>query len=202
MSSSGGNVKNAKPGSFAAMRNRHPAARLAEWLLGAIGFEQVSALYRGYSLGYQAGIKEAQRQAKPEIPPAPQAAPMAPPDLPSTLFSDTRFEITAELEDKIRADVASLIPEREQPSDDQWKLILSRTPTTSVIAGAGSGKSTTMVLRLIVLRHYLGIQFSSITVVTFTRESKRDFAEKLRKVFLLWGHNISAKQSECGRLRF
>ncbi len=164
--------------------------------MGALGFEQISALRRGFDLGYISGVEEAQRRASLEVSPGIQADPAALLEPSNTLFSDTRFEITDEMEDKIRADVASLLPEREQPSDDQWKLILSRTPATSVIAGAGSGKSTTMVLRLIVLRHYLGIQFSSITVVTFTRESKRDFAEKLRKVFLLWGHNISIKQSE------
>ncbi|WCD78561.1 UvrD-helicase domain-containing protein [Pseudomonas sp. TUM22785] len=188
--------RNGKPtgaSSTPVREHRHPVAKATEWLLGVVGFEQVSALLRGYSLGYDAGLREARLRAKIEVAQKTNAASAAP---SSTLFSDTRLEITAQMEALIKADVASRIPKEEQPSEDQWKLILSRTPTTSVIAGAGSGKSTTMVLRLVVLRHYLGIQFSSITVVTFTRESKRDFAEKLRKVFLLWGHDVSVKQSE------
>ena len=52
-----------------------------------------------------------------------------------------------------------------------------------------------MVIRLLVLHHYLGISFSSITVVTFTKESKLDFASKLRELFELWGHTISVRDS-------
>ena len=35
------------------------------------------------------------------------------------------------------------------PTEDQWKMILSDHPASSVIAGAGSGKSTTLVLRVV-----------------------------------------------------
>jgi len=70
------------------------------------------------------------------------------------LFKDWRFAITPEMAAEIRQDVKQYLPD-QPPSEDQWKMILSTTPTTSVVAGAGSGKSTTMVLRLIVLYHYL-----------------------------------------------
>nr|WP_290447661.1 UvrD-helicase domain-containing protein [Pseudomonas sp. 21LCFQ02] len=98
------------------------------------------------------------------------------------------------MEEEIRRDVAHYLP-GQRPSDDQWKMILSTTPTTAVVAGAGSGKSTTMVLRLIVLYHYLKIDLASLTVVTFTKESKLDFAKKVREVFDLWGYEVSQERS-------
>jgi len=90
---------------------------------------------------------------------------------------------------EIRQDVKQYLPD-QPPSEDQWKMILSTTPTTSVVAGAGSGKSTTMVLRLIVLYHYLKLICRCLTVVTFTKESKLDFAKKVREVFDLWGYEV------------
>jgi hypothetical protein len=66
-----------------------------------------------------------------------------------------------------------------QPSAAQWKMIFSDTPSTSVVAGAGAGKSTSLVLRILLLTHYLGFELSSMTVVTFTRESRKDFHRKL-----------------------
>lgn len=37
------------------------------------------------------------------------------------------------------------------PTDAQWSVILSSAVSTNVIAGAGSGKSTALILRILVL---------------------------------------------------
>ncbi|QFG30081.1 DNA helicase UvrD [Pseudomonas umsongensis] len=155
-----------------------------------LGFEE------GHTDGFAVGHKKGFEKGKLIIEVQPGPIPMidAPGVREDALFKDWRFPITDEMEAQIRTDVAVRLP-NQMPSTDQWKMILSRTPTTSVVAGAGSGKSTTMVLRLLVLRHYLGIDFSNLTVVTFTVESKLDFAKKVRDVFKLWGYDISPDDS-------
>ncbi|WP_416195339.1 UvrD-helicase domain-containing protein [Pseudomonas sp. 10S4] len=77
-------------------------------------------------------------------------------------------------------------------------MIFSRDPSTCIVAGAGSGKSTTMVLRLLVLHKYLGIPKERIAVVTFTRESRKDFRRKLAEVFALWG--VTLTEEVTGRI--
>lgn len=149
-------------------------------------------LKEGFSQGHTQGLDEGKLIV--ELRPGAISQPGSPTIKESALFKDWRFAITPEMESEIRQDVAHYLPD-QPPSDDQWKMILSTTPTTSVVAGAGSGKSTTMVLRLIVLFHYLKIDLSSLTVVTFTRESKLDFAKKVREVFDLWGYEVSEKKS-------
>ena len=146
----------------------------------------------GFAQGHTEGVEEGKLIV--EVRPGVTAEPDGPGIKEVELFKDWRFAITPEMEAEIRQDVEEYLPE-QQPSEDQWKMILSTSPTTSVVAGAGSGKSTTMVLRLIVLYHFLKVDLSSLTVVTFTKESKLDFAKKVREVFDLWGYEITEKKS-------
>jgi superfamily I DNA/RNA helicase len=69
-------------------------------------------------------------------------------------------------------------------------MIFSDTPSTSVVAGAGAGKSTSLVLRILLLTHYLGFELSSMTVVTFTRESRQDFIKQAAGNLRLVGATI------------
>jgi superfamily I DNA/RNA helicase len=108
-----------------------------------------------------------------------------------SLFDDWRLPLTTELKKRFKADVAQRLPAQAQPSTAQWKMIFSETPSTCVIAGAGAGKSTSLVLRILLLRHYLGYELDAMTVVTFTRESRKDFIARLTQVFALWGINLS-----------
>ena len=149
-------------------------------------------LKEGFSQGHAQGLDEGKLIV--ELRPGAVVHPEPPAIKEPALFKDWRFAITPEMEAEIREDVAHYLPD-QPPSEDQWKMILSTTPTTSVVAGAGSGKSTTMVLRLIVLYHYLQIDLSCLTVVTFTKESKLDFAKKVREVFELWGYEVTEKKS-------
>ncbi|SDU95042.1 UvrD-helicase domain-containing protein [Pseudomonas mucidolens] len=119
------------------------------------------------------------------------------PIIDASLFDDWRLPLTAELKKRIKADVARLLPARSQPSAAQWKMIFSDTPSTSVIAGAGAGKSTSLVLRILLLTHYLGFELSSMTVVTFTRESRKDFINKLMEILSLWGQPLGLKEAQA-----
>lgn len=181
---------------------------LTNAILDVVGFQQTSAwnagrlvgtkegkskgLEEGFSQGHTQGLDDGKLIV--ELRPGTPTASASPGIKETALFKDWRFAITPEMAAEIRQDVKHYLPD-QPPSEDQWKMILSTTPTTSVVAGAGSGKSTTMVLRLIVLYHYLKIDLSGLTVVTFTKESKLDFAKKVREVFDLWGYEVSEKKS-------
>ncbi|MCH5551147.1 UvrD-helicase domain-containing protein [Pseudomonas syringae pv. syringae] len=177
--------------------------KIFDWFLDKVGVEQASSWRAGRSQGRNEGFKKGYIEGHDhgledgklivELRPGPSQEPGKPKTRPPTLFKTWSFEITDDLAQEIRDDFARLL--EHQPSEDQWKMILSKTPTTSVVAGAGSGKSTTMVLRLLVLHHYLGIRFESLTVITFTRESKLDFAHKVREVFKLWRYDITKEES-------
>lgn len=146
----------------------------------------------GYSDGHLDGIEKGRRMllirdTRPEAHRGPQVE--------DHLFEDWRLPLNAELIKQIKADVAQKLPAHAQPSAAQWKMILSDTPSTCVIAGAGAGKSTSLVLRIVLLSHYLGFELDSMTVVTFTRESRKDFIVRLIEVMALWGHALSARQA-------
>ncbi|WP_213879333.1 UvrD-helicase domain-containing protein [Pseudomonas sp. dw_358] len=115
---------------------------------------------------------------------------------PFMLFDDWKFALTPGLRKRIKADAAQRLPEHAQPSAAQWKMIFSQAPATTVMAGAGSGKSTSLAMRLLVMHHYLGYSLDSITVITFTRESRKDFIKKMVQLFDLWEINISNGQAQ------
>ncbi len=82
-------------------------------------------------------------------------------------------------------------PESEQDfiyiSDAQKEMIFCNNRAACVLAGAGSGKSTSLILRVIFLNLYLHVPLNEITVCTFTTESRKDFMNKLIVRFQQWG---------------
>lgn len=72
------------------------------------------------------------------------------------------------------------------PSESQWRMIFSNHPATCVVAGAGSGKSTTLILRLVFMHFYLNIPLKKITVISFTKKSCDELSDKLSYVFNFW----------------
>jgi len=119
----------------------------------------------------------------------------APDDSAAWLFDEWRLPLGAPLKKRIKAEVAQRLPAASQPSAAQWKMIFSDTPATYVIAGAGAGKSTSLVLRVLVLHRYLGISLDAMTVVTFTRESRRDFIKKITQIFDLFDISLESKKA-------
>ncbi|MFJ7311908.1 UvrD-helicase domain-containing protein [Pseudomonas sp. NPDC098747] len=171
------------------------AQHRASWLHG-----QADGFRSGHTAGVEYGYKEGKLEGFEEgrqvlLIRDSRNTEHRPPSVDNHLFDDWRLPLTAELKKRIKADVARLLPVHAQPSAAQWKMIFSDTPSTSVVAGAGAGKSTTLVLRILLLTHYLGFELDSMTVVTFTRESRKDFINKLIELFSLWGRALSLKQA-------
>ncbi|MBY8932552.1 UvrD-helicase domain-containing protein [Pseudomonas sp. Wu6] len=160
----------------------------------------------GFRSGHEAGVEYGYREGKADglqegrqvllIRDFRSDEPRAP-GIDDNLFDDWRLPLTADIKKRIKADVARLLPAHAQPSAAQWKMIFSDTPSTSVIAGAGAGKSTSLVLRILLLTHYLGFELSSMTVVTFTRESRKDFIHKLMQILSLWGQPLGQKEAQA-----
>ncbi|OLF53736.1 UvrD-helicase domain-containing protein [Pseudomonas chlororaphis] len=175
--------------------SRLHAQHRASWLHGqADGFR--SGHTAGVEYGYQEGKAEGLEQGRQVLLIRDSRSTEHPaPGVDDQLFDDWRLPLGAELKKRIKADVARLLPAHAQPSTAQWKMIFSETPSTSVIAGAGAGKSTSLVLRILLLKHYLGFELDSMTVVTFTRESRKDFIAKLLEVFALWGEPLGLKDA-------
>lgn len=171
------------------------AQHRASWLHG-----QADGFRSGHTAGVEYGFKEGKLEGFEEgrqvlLIRDSRNTEHRPPSVDNHLFDDWRLPLTAELKKRIKADVARLLPAHAQPSAAQWKMIFSDTPSTSVVAGAGAGKSTTLVLRILLLSHYLGFELDSMTVVTFTRESRKDFINKLIEIFTLWGQPLNPKQA-------
>ncbi|EZP33617.1 UvrD-helicase domain-containing protein [Pseudomonas sp. RIT288] len=171
------------------------AQHRASWLHG-----QADGFRSGHTAGVEYGFREGKLEGLEEgrqvlLIRDSRSTEHRPPSVDNHLFDDWRLPLSAELKKRMKADVARLLPDHAQPSLAQWKMIFSDTPSTSVIAGAGAGKSTTLVLRILLLTHYLGFELDSMTVVTFTRESRKDFINKLIEIFALWGQSLSLKQA-------
>jgi superfamily I DNA/RNA helicase len=180
---------------FGHSLTRLRAQHRASWLHG-----QADGFRSGHSAGVDYGFREGKAEGLEEgrqvlLIRDTRSTEHRPPQVDDLLFDDWRLPLSAELKKRMKADVARLLPPHAQPSNAQWKMIFSDTPTTSVIAGAGAGKSTTLVLRLLLLNHYLGFELGSMTVVTFTRESRKDFINKLMELFALWGRAISVSEA-------
>jgi len=171
------------------------AQHRASWLHG-----QADGFRSGHTAGVEYGFKEGKLEGlevgrQVLLIRDSRSTEHRPPSVDNHLFDDWRLPLSAELKKRMKTDVARLLPAHAQPSLAQWKMIFSDTPSTSVIAGAGAGKSTTLVLRILLLTHYLGFELDSMTVVTFTRESRKDFINKLIEMFGLWGQALSLTQA-------
>ncbi|WP_166597802.1 UvrD-helicase domain-containing protein [Pseudomonas sp. SLFW] len=175
--------------------SRLEAQHVPSWKQGhADGFlnGHAEGMNEGYAEGHLDGIEEGRRVLViRDTRPLEHRGPR----VDDHLFDDWRLPLSNELKKRIKADVAEKLPPHAQPTAAQWKMIFSDTPSTYVIAGAGAGKSTSLVLRVLLLHHYLGFELDAMTVVTFTRESRKDFINKLIEVMGLWGHDLSLRQA-------
>ncbi|WPP46534.1 DEAD/DEAH box helicase [Pseudomonas sp. AN-1] len=81
------------------------------------------------------------------------------------------------------------------PSDEQWAMILARQPATRIFAGAGSGKSTTLVLRVVFMLCHLGIPAERLAVISFTNASCAELREQLLRVLGFWQYPFNEAQA-------
>jgi len=86
------------------------------------------------------------------------------------------------------------------PSQGQWAMILSRSPVTRIFAGAGSGKSTTLLLRVVFMLCHMGVEPGRLTVISFTNASCAQLREQLVRVLGFWQVPFDAQQArQCVR---
>lgn len=86
------------------------------------------------------------------------------------------------------------------PSDEQWAMILCRAPLTRIFAGAGSGKSSTLVLRVVFMLCHLHIDPARLTVISFTNASCAELRERLLRLLAFWQYPFDAAQArQCVR---
>ncbi|ERI52729.1 DNA helicase UvrD [Pseudomonas sp. AOB-7] len=80
------------------------------------------------------------------------------------------------------------------PSDEQWAMILCRAPLTRIFAGAGSGKSSTLVLRVVFMLCHLHIDPARLTVISFTNASCAELRERLQRLLDFWRYPHDTRQ--------
>ncbi|GAB6387511.1 UvrD-helicase domain-containing protein [Stutzerimonas marianensis] len=86
------------------------------------------------------------------------------------------------------------------PSDEQWAMILEASPVTRIFAGAGSGKSTTLVLRVVFMLCHLEIPPERLTVISFTNASCAELREQLVRVLGFWNLDVDTERvRQCVR---
>ncbi|WP_160014590.1 DEAD/DEAH box helicase [Pseudomonas sp. 8BK] len=106
-------------------------------------------------------------------------------------------QVQAMHEQVARAVTAGLL---SAPSEEQWAMILSHHPLTRIFAGAGSGKSTTLVLRVAFMLCHQGIKPEQLTVISFTNASCAELREQLLKVLGFFNYPFDAGQArQCVR---
>lgn len=81
------------------------------------------------------------------------------------------------------------------PSDEQWAMIISDSPVTRVFAGAGSGKSTTLVLRVVFMLCHMDIPPERLTVISFTNASCAQLRDQLTRVLDFWNFDFDPAQA-------
>lgn len=104
------------------------------------------------------------------------------------IYSSTRRKISETQISTMRERVAQAVATGliGAPSDEQWAMILCRAPLTRIFAGAGSGKSTTLVLRVVFMLCHLQIPVASLTVISFTNASCAELRSQLLRLLAFW----------------
>jgi superfamily I DNA/RNA helicase len=147
--------------------------------------------------GATAGASKAGAGKKPARPRGKPGQPAS-----TAIYGPALLAVDAAQVEAMRARVAQAVAAGviSAPSDEQWAMILGRHPLTRIFAGAGSGKSTTLVLRVVFMLCHLGIEPGRLTVISFTNASCAELREQLLRVLGFWQYPFDAAQArECVR---
>lgn len=149
-----------------------------------------SGTEEGYKNGYSSGFQEGQYVYKIEdTRTLPEIA-----ETTGSIYGPSRWNVSESMRNEFDSQV-DLIATTEgtklsKPTKAQWQMIFADHPATCVVAAAGSGKSTTLVLRVLFMHKFLNIALDKITVVSFTKDACTDLREKMRHVFGLWDQEL------------
>lgn len=171
------------------------------------GLDMLGGMHRlswrhGYVQGYEAG-----KVATAQAPQKPSAVVVSlqitdkrdtsgrRPAMDRHIFDDAKLVISSEVKAQIRADAAARLPPERQPTQDQWKAILSPTLATCTVGIAGTGKTYVLSMRVILLHVYLGVPLEDITVLSFTKDCRSDVMALLADLFARWERPLTAEQA-------
>ncbi len=90
-------------------------------------------------------------------------------------------ERNAAVEKAAAPEEKSVQPSAFQPNPEQEMAIRSQADTVAVIAGPGTGKTGTLISRILWLMEDKGVSPQEITAVTFTRQAAREMMERLER---------------------
>ena len=115
---------------------------------------------------------------------------------PAGIYPATRLKIEDAQVQAMRERVAQAVNAGliGAPSDEQWAMILCRAPLARIFAGAGSGKSSTLVLRVVFLLCHLEVDPKRLTVISFTNASCHELRERLQRLLDFWHYPHDARQ--------
>ena len=115
---------------------------------------------------------------------------------PAGIYPATRLKVEDAQVQAMRERVAQAVNARliGAPSDEQWAMILCRAPLARIFAGAGSGKSSTLVLRVVFLLCHLEVDPKRLTVISFTNASCHELRERLQRLLDFWHYPHDARQ--------
>lgn len=106
----------------------------------------------------------------------------------------SNLSISSELKQQFRTDALAILSEDEQPTDDQWRAILSVHRATCTSGIAGTGKTHVMALRVLLLHIYLKVPLDRITLLCLTRDCRLDVARIVGGLLRRWGREYSESQ--------
>ncbi len=184
--------------------NNGMVATFLATLLSAFNGKHPESFRVGFKLGYSRG-KESVR-ATQVVPPAARkeiairledarGSSEARVQYDTLLLDDGRLKITPGVISRFKADALLKLGEDHQPTDEQWKAILSPTTSAVTIGIAGTGKTFVMMLRAILLHVYLEIPLEDMTILAVTKDCRMDVMAELSHLFGKWGVNLSQEQA-------
>ncbi len=142
-------------------------------------------------------VKKAEVAAKS---PKPRAKPRKPAS--DGIYGPAKMQVEASQVQAMRLRVGRAVEAGviRAPSDEQWAMIFSDSPVTRIFAGAGSGKSTTLVLRVVFMLCHMGVVPERLTVISFTNASCTQLREQLIRVLGFWNFDFDPAQArQCVR---
>lgn len=157
----------------------------------------------GISHGLEEGYKEGVEHGKNVWLIEDQRTLGEPPPIDQSVYGPLSFTVTASMQAEMRKKVEEAVRKNviDAPTDDQWKMIFATSPATCVIAGAGSGKSTTLILRVIFMLFHCRIPLHQITVVSFTTAACEELRVSLIRVMQHWCETPLTKQQAKNLVR-
>lgn len=181
------------------------AEALLARLLSAVKGQHPESYREGYKTGFLAARAKASEQAA--VPPSVITREVAirledargneatAVKFDALLLDDGRMRITPAMTKQFKADALIKLGEDHQPTEEQWKAILSPTTSAVTIGIAGTGKTFVMMMRAVLMHCYLEIPLSDMTILAVTKDCRFEVIAELGHLFARWGVQLSQEQS-------